>query len=371
MMVEHWEERFRKGELPPVILLFGEERVLVEEAYHLLRERLERQDPTGMDVEVIEADALTARELIERARAYPTFAPRRGMFVRRAEHLLGRGGDAGAILNQYLRQPQSTTVLVFIADVTPEVLRGISRHLRNPKQQQKVQQAIQRAPALWRLLLQEHAWVEFPKLYDREIPSWVAQRARRYGYELSPMALEALLATVGTDLAALLNELQKLAVVAQSQGLQTIEAEHVLQCAGLSRTYSVFELQRAVGEGDLKQAIRIAQYLVGSQRQELLIIATLTRYFLMLWKLADLEPMSGVSPEAVASALGVHPFFVADYQAAYRRFGAAGVERALFALHRADVALKSGAAPPESVIGALLVTILSTVEQMPERQHAV
>lgn len=371
MMLEHWEERFRKGSLPPVVLLFGEERLLVEEAYQLLRERLEGQDATGMDVEVVEADAVTPRELVERASAYPLGAPYRGIFVRRAEHLLNRAGEAAAALVNYLRQPQPTTVLVFLPDTVPDSLRGLSRHLRNPKQQQKAERALQRAPGIWPLLLREHAWVEFPKLYDREVPSWAAQRAHRFGYELSPMALEALLAIVGSDLVGLDNELRKLALVAQSSGIRRLEAEHVLQWAGLSRTYTIFELQKAIGQGNREEALRIAQYLVRSQRQELLIVATLTRYFLQLWKLADFEQMPAASVESMAAALGVHPFFLSDYQAAYRRFGAAAVEQALFVLQRAEVALKTGAAPAESVIAELVVRLLDLVSQPSHPQHAL
>ncbi|MCS7177267.1 MAG: DNA polymerase III subunit delta [Candidatus Kapabacteria bacterium] len=362
MMLEHWEERLRRGPLPPVLLLFGEEELLLKEAFQELRARLERQDPVGLNVETVEAESITARELVERAQVYPVLAEVRAIFVRQAEHLLGRSESTVAALVDYLRHPQPTTILVFVAETVPESLRGISRQLRNPKQQKRAHQLLQRAPVLWRLLLKEHAWVEFPKLYDREVPSWVAQRARRYGYELSPPALEALVSLVGTDLRELSNELQKLAIVAQSTGASVLEEEHVLQLVGLSRAFSVFELQKALGEGRLQQALQIAQYLVRSQRQELLVIAMLTRYFLMLWKLADLEGTNATS-EAIAEALGIHPFFVAEYQAAYRRFGPVGVERALVALHRADVALKTGEAPPEAVISELIMRCVGTLEQ--------
>ncbi|MDW8225823.1 MAG: DNA polymerase III subunit delta [Bacteroidota bacterium] len=363
MMLEHWEDCFRKGLLPPVVLLFGEERFLLEEAYSMLRQRLEHCDPVGVNLEVVDAESISPRELVERAQVYPAFAELRGLFVRRAERLLGRGNGAGAVLTDYLRKPQPTTVLVFLAESAPESLRGVSRYLRNPKYQAKVQQMLQRVPSLWRLLLKEHAWVEFPKLYEREIPSWVVQRAARYGYTLSPPALEALLTTAGTDLAELDNELQKLAVLAQSSGLSTVDEDLVLHVAGFSRSYSIFELQKALSEGDVEKALRVAQYLVSSQGQELMVLSMLTRYFFMLWKLADLEQVRGVTEEAIATALGVHPFFVSEYRAAYRRFGPSAIEQALFALQRAEVALKSGAKPPESVISELILAITGKLEQ--------
>lgn len=370
MMLEHWEERFRKGPLPPVVLLFGEERFLVEEAARVLRQRLEAQDALGVDVELLDGETITARELVERARSYPIAAEQRGVILRRAEHLLGRSGGASEILASYLCAPQPTTVLVLLAEAVPEGLRGISRFLRNPKQRKKGEQALMRAPGLWRLVLREHAWVEFPKLYERELPSWVAQRARRYGLELSPPALEALLTLVGPELAELDSELRKLALYAQASGLAKLEAEHVVHLAGHSRTYSVFELQRALAEGDGVRALQIAHYLTHSQRQELLIVAALIRFFLLLWRLADFEQEPSMSPEELGAALGVHPFFVAEYQAAYRRFGLPAIERALFALQRAELHLKTGTAPPESVIGELLLSIMGTVEHRHEN-HAL
>ncbi len=367
MMLEHWEERFRKGPLPPVVLLFGEERFLAEEAFRSIRDWLQRQDPLGIDVEVLDADALTARELVERARSYPVAAERRGVLVRRAEQLLER---SSAVLGDYLRAPQPTTVVVLLAEAVPEGLRGISRWLSNPKQQKKAEQALRRAPGLWRQLLAEHPWVEFPKLYERELPSWIAQRAQRYGITLSPPALEALQTVVGPELADIDTELRKLALYAQARGTPHLELDDVLQAAGHSRTYSVFELQRALAEGDLVRALHIGQYLVRSQRQELLVLASLTRYFLLLWKLADFEGEPAPSVEELASAPGAHPFFVSEYQAAYRRFGVHGVERALFALRRAEWRLKSGMAAPEGVVTELLVAIMGTVEYG-TREHAL
>jgi DNA polymerase-3 subunit delta len=356
MMLEHWEQLLSQGTLPPVLLFFGEEQFLLQEAYQLLLQRLRREDPTGMNVDVLSGAEVSPREVVERARIYPVFAERRAVVVRDAERLLGQGGTQQEVLLSYLQEPVQTTVLAFFSSAAPEALRGISRSVRNPRQQTKAKSASERAPRAWRLLLQQHAWVEFPKLYEREVVNWVAQRTRRYGFELAPPALELLLATVGTELFELNNELRKLALFAQAAQLQVLDAEHIAPLLGASRAYTVFELQQAVGLGQREEALRIAQYLQQVERQEAGVLAVLTRYFLLLWKVAELD--LSAPAESLARALGVHPFFVSEYVAAFRRFGVAGVERALLALFQAERALKTGELAPEVALTQAIVQIL-------------
>ena len=96
-----------------------------------------------------------------------------------------------------------------------------------------------------------------------------------------------------------------------------------------------------------------------AERQEMLIIAMLTRYFLALFKLTDLR---GSTDRAdVAKRAGIPMFAVGDHMEALDRLGAARVERALMLLVKADATIKSSSSDALTVLQTALSQILEPV----------
>src|SRR5690606_23541252 len=126
---------------------------------------------------------------------------------------------------------------------------------------------------------------------------------------------------------------------------------------------NVFELQKAVGQGEHARALEIVEALLGqaSNRagEALLIVSVLAGYFTKLWKLsACLERRM---PEAeMARHIGVSPYFLKEYLVSLRRFGPSHVRRAFDALLAADAELKGAAARDERLVLTLVLTRLRT-----------
>src|SRR5690606_16133110 len=110
--------------------------------------------------------------------------------------------------------------------------------------------------------------------------------------------------------------------------------------------YNVFELQKAVGQGEHARALAIGEALLAqasNRRSEAIgIVAVLAAYFTRLWKLSAC--LAQRLPEAeMARHIGVSPFFLREYLTALRRFHPRDLLGAFETLLAADDELKGGA----------------------------
>lgn len=359
MLIESLPVLLRAKELPRVIFLFGEEEFMVEEAAAAIAERMREEGTATVDIEVLDGEELSIEQIVRRAEAFPMASVQRLITVRRFDRTaVGRKHSAEqALWLQYVASPSPTTVLVLMATdgrVVTEELKGIAAALTNPKQRVKAEAKLAKMRFPYNTLLMHAAWLEMPRLPERRIPEWIIERFKRYGYDCTLEAAEYLLVQTGPSLRDLANEVAKTILYAGSQ--RRITREHALAVAGASRVYNIFELQRVLGQKDRARALAILHYMVRTERQDLLIVTMLARYFLILWRLAELRATTSNHNE-LGRAVGVSPFFVPEYLAALDYYTPAAIERALDALHNADVQLKTSSLDALTILEHTLVTI--------------
>jgi len=366
-----------------MVFMFGEEEFLLEEAYTtLIDAAVDRENPmAAFNVEVFDGSDLSQETLVEMASAFPMMAERRVVVVKHFEKMnLGRGGGSRSTVNRsktkkntgnsdgaeaeqpsakltplerYAANPSPSTLVVLIADA-PE-LSGLKSALGNPKQQEKAQKKLKALKYPYSMLIERCEWIEFPKLYDREIPSWVADRFKALGREITRDACELLVAQSGESLRDLHNEMEKILTFVKDQ--RKITRDEIVSLIGASKTYNIFELQKAVGLRNLPFAIEIMRRMLVVDRQELLIISMLTRYFMILWKLSEAITITR-NPAELSKTVNISPFFVPEYVAALAQYPPPAVERALYALCEADVTIKSSSESGDVVLQKMLMKIV-------------
>ena len=174
------------------------------------------------------------------------------------------------------------------------------------------------------------------------------------GRRIEPEAAKLLPAYVGTSLREIRNELDKLYIYIGAR--KEITAADVSALVGMSREFTPFELQKAVGRRETARAMTILQEFLDSGGGIPLVIATMTNYFLTLWKLHDLR-RHGAGKAEQAAQLHVNPYFLDEYNEALTAQGPGGCERALLLLAEADERSKSGQYDVRQVMDALIVQL--------------
>ena len=160
-------------------------------------------------------------------------------------------------------------------------------------------------------------WFESKKLYDSNIPGWIQNYLKGEGYSITPKAMQMLADYLGTDLHKIANELKKLIIALPKK--KSIDEGDVERNIGISKDFNVFELQNAIGSRDVLKANRIVNYF-GDNTKENPLLATAIVLYGYFAKVLKLHLATDKSQGALASLLGVNPYFVRDYQTAARNY---------------------------------------------------
>lgn len=337
---------------PPILLLFGAEDLLVEEAAHRLFDAAAALDATGMNADVIDGENATIESIIGLARSYPMMSDRRVIWVRRFEKVNVRKDRKGNDpMSAFLADPAPSTFLLLTAQL--EAADGISASLQRNKAAAAKKIASLKHP--FSTILTHHAWIEYPAMREAQMRAWVRARATSHGYSIDDASIDLLTLRAGAGLRDLSLELDKLETYVDAR--RTITADDVMDVVASGRTYNVYELQKAIGRRDVAAAFLIVTRIMELGRQEMLILAMLTRYILALFRLLDARQRTTDRNE-MARLAGIPAFALGDHLEALDQLGPARVERALQALATADGTLKSSSVDPLTVLHTMLARML-------------
>jgi DNA polymerase-3 subunit delta len=318
-LLEHLDERT----LQPVYLLHGPERFLIDEVLTRLRGLVLAGPMADLNFRRLRAGDVSAAEIAAEARAVPMLSSRRLLVVDEGERLQAADLE---ILDPIFERPAPETCLV-VAAAKLDQRRGPI--LRAAKRGQ-----------LWK--------AEAPG--DRDLPGYLAQRARTRGVRLSPEAVAAIVVAVGGDCAALDDAMERTVLYA-GPGREATAAD-VREVVSPVRQHSVFELVDAIGGRRPDRALALVAELLDRREEPLKLVGLLARHVRQLLQARVRLHTSGgaLDPGALAGELGLHPFVAKKLLAQCRAFRGAELENALARLARADLELKSSRRPAALVL---------------------
>jgi DNA polymerase-3 subunit delta len=322
-----------RGEVAPVYLLYGEEDFLAGEALDAILPAALAGGERTFNLDILNGGETDGRDIVARASSFPMVGGRRVVVVREADKLSPHDYE---LLAAYAGEPSPSSCLILIA--------------AKPDMRKKPFTTIKRSG--WAL--------ECRRLYENQIPAWITGTVAKGGRSIEPEAAKLLAAYIGTSLRELSSELDKLYVYAGTR--KEITAGDVSALVGMSKEYTPFELQRVVGRRDTARAMTILEEILDAGGGVPLIIATMTNYFLTLWKLHDLQ-RRGVMQKEQAAAARINPYFLQEYHEALAFQPPASCERALLLLAEADEQSKSGAYDVRGVMEALIVRLCGAEER--------
>lgn len=336
---DSFETGLRHGEIAPLYLLFGEEEFLIDEGLDALLAKTVDESTRSFNYDQFHGAETQLRDMMERAQAYPIMAERRVVVVRDIDRAIGsRKGDDGSGFYGYLAAPPPTTTLIATAATAAFLGKGKAK----PK-------------APYDLFINNGVAIHYKKIYDRELASWVTGRIGRRKKKITPEAVELFVSYVGASLRTLHNEIEKLFTFVEERA--EIGIDDVRAVVGASKTWNVFELQKAIGEKRLETSVEITERMLRGGEPPQLILTMLTRYFTLLWRLVEVRTRFRDSRDA-AREVGISPFFISEYLAALNRYSLPNIRNALEALLETDIALKSTRTSPSILLQLLLVSIV-------------
>lgn len=272
-------------------------------------------------------------EVMNACRKHPMFGNKQVVLLKEAQQM--RDIEQ---LEGYISHPLSTTILIVShKEKKVDGRKGLGKKLKDSKVTEVY---------------------STKKLFENQLPDWASKMIKGHGMSISPKALQMLISHIGNDLSRIENEVLKLML--NLAGKNTIIEDDVACFIGVSKEFNAFELQAAIGQRDLPKSIRIIQYFESNPKAGpiQLILPTVYNFFSKLYLLKSLPNSSDA---ILASAMGVSPFFIKDYQASARKYDTNGVEKVLLLLHQYNLralGVHNGTANDAALLKELVVKIM-------------
>jgi len=319
-----------------VYLLQGEEDLLIDQALAVLLDRLMPAEERDLNLDVLRAGEIALPDLVTRLDTLPFFGRRRVVVV--------KDPDAW-------KAPEQERLAAYLEQGPPSALILVA-------------QGLDRRRKLYTTIRRIGEVQEFPRMSVRQLPSWIAERARQAGRRLDADAVDALVALVGPGLRQLSLEMEKAFAYAGDRDRIT-RADIEAAVSRVSET-TIFMLVDAIGARQAGQALR---HLTDILREEAppYVLFMIARQFRMLYRssvlLAARKPLA-----MLQEVLGVPPFIVRRIAEQAKNFSPVSFPRIFARLLEADRAIK-GTGHPQLALEMLIADLCVTKSELTESRN--
>lgn len=318
-----------------VILVSGEDGYRVaQKRDELVAAFRAKFDPSGMNVDIRDGNALSAEELSSAVRTQPFLSTRRmvvvkGLFSRKGEKAMEPYAAA-------LTAHDAEQLIVILADVISD--EALAKH--------PLRKALLKA-------LPKNAVVAyaFPPLAPGPLRAWIAEEAARAGRQIMTDAADLLAVSVGPDLWRMSGEVAKLVAWRTDGPITRADVELLVE---RHMEENAFAFTDAVGAGDMRAGAALLERELRAGSEAFALLAMLIRQARLLAAARSLIDAGSGGPETLASSFGVHPFVAKKTFAQARALPAARVRRFHDALYNADLGIKRGRLAPKDALRQVL-----------------
>jgi len=293
----------KKKAYRPVYFLMGDEPYFIDMIADYIEANVLDEMEREFNQTILYGRDVTTADIISAAKRFPMMSEYQVLIVKEAQDIKDlvkkekedKKDKQKSSFEAYLENPLKSTILVFCYKY----------------------KSIDKRTALAKLIDKNAVLFESKKLYDNQVADWINNYLKVKDFTIGQRAAGLLAEYLGTSLSKITNELDKLIINLPPKS--EITPEHIQTNIGISKDYNVFELQNAIGKKEVLKANRIINYFAANEKENpfVVTVASLYGYFS---KILIYQFLADKSKTSVASALGVNPFFVGDYERAAKGF---------------------------------------------------
>ncbi len=301
----------------PVYLLHGEESYYIDQVTDYIEDKLLNDAEKGFNQTVLYGKDTDMATVLGAAKRYPMMSDYQVVIVKEAQDLKWGKEDSsskeGEFVLNYFEKPLPSTILV------------LAFKYANFDKRKKIYKAINKSGLIF----------QSDPVRDYKLVPWIEEFIKDKGYKIDQQASALMAEYLGTDLSKIANEIEKLMLNVPKE--TTINTDLVQKNIGISKEYNVFELQKALAIRDVLKCNKIINYFASNPKANptVMVLANFGGYFTKLLKYHYIPNKADA-----ASALGVPPFFIKDYEVAARNYNTGKVFQVIGLLREYDLKSK-------------------------------
>jgi len=303
-------KEIRNKKFEKIYFLHGEEPYFIDVLTKAIQDNALEESERDFNQSILYGKDAEVLSLISELKSYPMMAERRLVILKEAQYF-----KAIEQLESYLENPANSTI--FVICYKYKTFDARKKTLKNA--------------------LKNGVVFKSEKVKEYQLAEWIQQYIKTTGYELTSKACMLLIESLGNDLGRIVKELEKLAVLIEKGTI--INENHIEENIGISKDYNVFELTNAVANKDNLKALKIVDYFEHNPKAAdlVFVISNLFKFFSQIMRIHFLPSKSR---EAVARALGVHPFVAGELTNAKNKYDPRKIAANIALIHEYDLKSK-------------------------------
>lgn len=247
---ERLRQQIAARRFAPVYLLMGEEGYFIDALSDQLASTVLSEAERAFNQTVVYGKDSDTGAIVDLCRQMPMMGSYQVVIVREAQQL------------QHIDE-----LSLYTSHLSPTTILVICHKGRN----------LDKRTALYKQIAGQGEVFESARPYDNEIGGWLTDFISRKGCSIEHKALSMLTDHLGTDIAKISNELDKL-LLSLPAGTRNITATHIEQNIGISKDFNNFELIKAVTARNLPKALLIADHFARNPKDNPLVLTIMVMF---------------------------------------------------------------------------------------------
>jgi len=329
-------------------------------------------DELDTSFDEVDGKAMTASDLSRLFATDSLFAKKRLVLVK---NIFANKQDAFvAVLADYLAKLQTDNIIIFYEE---KVVMDKNKKAALALEKDKTKVFSKTQQKLWQVLSAGYV-MYCPLLSDAELVKWIAQKLAPEQLTINRAAERFLLGTIGSDLWALNNELDKLIAYklrvrdnekhtpassfgAAQDGSHPSEEGNITEAdikllVNYELTQPIFDLTDAIGNRDKLRALNILNQQLEQSTAPLYLLAMLNRQFKIILSVRQgLD--NGLGTKQLAETLKLHPYVLQKSVNQARNYNLATLKSIMGTLTKIDYNFKTGKLPIEMMLDVLIARL--------------
>ncbi|MBM7584746.1 DNA polymerase-3 subunit delta [Bacillus pakistanensis] len=333
MITEIWKSIENK-QFSNLYLLYGNESFLINETKQKILHNGISEEELDFNFSLYDLEETPVETAIEDAETFPFMGERRIVVLQNpvfltAEKKKEKVDHNIKKLEEYISSPAPYTILVITAPY------------EKLDERKKITKALKKNATV----------VEAKKLSEKELRTWVRERAAINRVQIDEEAIDLLLALAGTNLMMLTKELDKLSLFVSESN--RIDSEVVERLTARSLEQNIFALVDKVVHRRIEEALRIYYDLLKQNEEPIKILSVLAGQFRLIYQVKELS-RRGYGQQKIAGFLKVHPFRVKLAAGQAKHFTDEQLAYIIELLSQGDFDMKTGKQKKELIIEMFL-----------------
>jgi DNA polymerase-3 subunit delta len=314
----------------PIYVLAGEEAYFIDLISNFIENNVLKEDERTFNLSIFYGIEADPSEVIATARRFPMMADKNIVIIKEAQ--LMKTIDK---IEPYLNSPTQSTILV------------VCHKYKNLDERTKFAKTAKK-----------HVFFKSNKLKEADLINFIVKFLSAKNCKITPKAAQMIYGNIGDDLEKIINEISKM-LLNFPQGVEITEAiveEHI----GISRSYNVFELQKALSFKKVTKATEIA-FAISKDEKNNPVQAVNAALFGYFSKVLHFSYLKSKNAADIPKTIGVPPYYIGEYEAAAKNYPPQKLVKIIHQLKTYDIRSKGvdSNTPSSELIRELIFKILN------------